>query len=110
MPRAEPPEPWTLTLYVSGAAPHSAAAIAAIRELCSGELAGRVDLGIVDVNEAPAAALADRVLAVPTLVKSAPPPLRKLVGDLSDLGILREGLGLAPHGPALSGTTEGGAP
>jgi circadian clock protein KaiB len=101
-PGREPgPEPgsgpvWRLRLYVNGASPRSAAAIDNIRAICDRELAGRVDLVIVDVRSNPALVLADQVYAAPTLVKELPEPLRHLVGDLSDLVRLREGLDLEP--------------
>lgn len=110
MPPAAEPVTWMLSLYVSGAGPHSAAAIATIRALCNDELAGRVHLQIVDVNEEPAHAVADHVLAVPTLIKREPPPLRRLVGDLSDTNRLREGLDLVPRTSGLVGRAEAGAP
>lgn len=90
------PPRWSLTLYVSGASPHSAAAVETVRRICSDELAGRCDLEVVDVRDAPRSVLADHVLAVPTLVKRLPLPLRRLVGDLGDVERLREGLDLGP--------------
>jgi circadian clock protein KaiB len=100
MPRNDPPPRWVLTLYVSGASPHSADAIDSIRRLCATELDGQVELQVVDVREQPALAVADHVLAVPTLVKRLPEPLRRLVGDLGDDGRLRLGLDLGPAPPA----------
>lgn len=97
---------WVLTLYVSGAAPHSAAAITALREVCATDLPGLADLRIVDVNEVPAQAVADEVVAVPTLVRSRPLPRRRLVGDLSDPSRLRQGLDLPVQGPTPAGQAE----
>ncbi|MGB8651485.1 MAG: circadian clock KaiB family protein [Mycobacteriales bacterium] len=91
----EPPR-WSLTLYVSGASPHSADAVDAVRRICEEELAGRVDLQVVDVRDEPAQVIQDQVLAVPTLVKRLPAPLRRLVGDLGDVERLRAGLDLGP--------------
>lgn len=80
-----PAEPsYDLTLFVSGASDLSARAIANARELCESHLAGRYHLSVVDVHEEPAIVLGSRVLAVPTLVRNRPLPVRKLVGDLSD--------------------------
>lgn len=87
---------WSLTLYVSGASPQSAAAVEAVRKICAEELPGRCDLDVVDVHDAPARVIADEVLAVPTLVKRLPTPLRRLVGDLGDVERLRSGLDLGP--------------
>lgn len=87
---------WSLTLYVSGASPQSAAAVEAVRRICGEALPGRCDLDVVDVHDAPARVVADEVLAVPTLVKRLPAPLRRLVGDLGDVERLRSGLDLGP--------------
>lgn len=96
MSSAPPPDRWALTLYVSGASPHSAAAVEAVRTICRQELDGRVDLQVVDVRDEPERVVRDQVLVVPTLVKRLPPPLRQLVGDLEDVERLRAGLDLAP--------------
>jgi circadian clock protein KaiB len=85
---------WHLTLYVSGASPNSASALETVRRLCDKELAGQVDLEVVDVTEQPALVVRDDIFAIPTLVKSLPPPLRALVGDLGDTARLRVGLDL----------------
>lgn len=87
---------WSLTLYVSGASPQSAAAVEAVRRICTEELDGEYELDVIDVHDAPAQVRADQVLAVPTLVKRLPAPLRRLVGDLADVERLRSGLDLAP--------------
>ena len=87
---------WSLTLYVSGASPRSAAAMETVRRLCDEELAGRVELEIVDLAEEPARVRDDQIMAVPTLVKHQPPPLRRLVGNLADVERLRAGLDLGP--------------
>jgi circadian clock protein KaiB len=76
--------PWyELTLFVSGASELSARAITDARRLCDEHLDGRVDLVVVDVHEHPTTALANRVHAVPTLIKSWPVPPRRIAGDLS---------------------------
>lgn len=97
MSMAGGPARWSLTLYVSGASPRSTAALETVRRICDEELAGRVDLRVVDVTEEPARLLADQVMAVPTLVKHEPPPLRRLVGDLADVGRVRAALDLGPR-------------
>jgi circadian clock protein KaiB len=73
-----------LTLFVSGASDLSARAIADVRQLCDVHLNGRYHLSVVDVHEGPATVVSAQVLAVPTLVKNRPLPVRKIVGDLSD--------------------------
>lgn len=90
------PARWSLTLYVNGASPRSATAIEAVRKVCAEELAGRSDLQIVDVRDAVELARSDQVLAIPTLVKRLPAPVRRLVGDLEDVERLRSGLDLEP--------------
>jgi circadian clock protein KaiB len=87
---------WSLVLYVSGASPRSAAALETVRRICDEELAGRVQLQVVDVAEEPALVLSDRILALPTLVKRLPEPQRQLVGDLADAARVRAGLDLGP--------------
>lgn len=96
---------WLLTLYVSGASPRSAEAIDTVRRICDEDLAGRVELQIVDVSEQPAPAIDDGIVAVPTLVKRRPLPMRRLVGNLADADRVRAGLGLEPDGqrPASAG-------
>lgn len=99
------PSRWSLTLYVSGASPSSAAAIDNVRRLCETELHGHVDLEIVDVRDRPALVLEDKVIGIPTLVKRWPAPLRRLVGDLSDVASLHMGLDLGP--PAVQAGDDG---
>jgi circadian clock protein KaiB len=93
---------WSLTLYVTGASPRSAQALETVRRLCDEELAGQVELEVVDVTDEPAAVARDRIVAVPTLIKRLPAPPRQLVGDLADVDRLRAGLDLAagPSAPA----------
>jgi circadian clock protein KaiB len=78
------PEPYTLTLFVSGASASSAHAIANVREICDAHLSGRHQLTIVDLNQEPGTPGHHRILATPTLVKDRPPPRRLVVGDMSD--------------------------
>ena len=72
-----------LELYVIGQSRNSQTAIANLRRLCEQQLLGRCDLQIVDVLEHPEAAEAANVVATPTLIRRAPPPVRRIVGDLS---------------------------
>ena len=90
-------EGWALTLYVNGASARSIEAIETVRRICDEELGGRVDLEIIDVQQQPALVLRDQIVAVPTLVKRLPGPLRRIIGgDLSDSARLRLGLDLGP--------------
>lgn len=90
-------EGWALTLYVNGASARSIEAIETVRCICDEELGGQVDLEIIDVQQQPALVLRDQIVAVPTLVKRLPGPLRRIIGgDLSDSARLRLGLDLGP--------------
>jgi circadian clock protein KaiB len=90
-------EGWALTLYVNGASARSIEAIETVRRICDEELGGQVDLEIIDVQQQPALVLRDQIVAVPTLVKRLPGPLRRIIGgDLSDSARLRLGLDLGP--------------
>ena len=94
---AETPEPrWALTLYVNGASPRSTEAILAVRRICDEDLAGRVDLTVVNAADHPAMVKKDNILALPTLVKHAPGTLRHLVGNLTDVARVRDALELSP--------------
>ncbi len=104
---------WALTLYVSGASPRSLEAIDAVRRLCDEDLAGRVDLEVVNAAEHPALVKRDNILALPTLVKHTPGPLRHLVGNLTDLARVRAALDLRPaqaDGAHVDGAQVDGAP
>jgi circadian clock protein KaiB len=85
-----------LTLYINGASPHSVRAIENARRLCEEEFGSLAELEIVDVRREPALVLRDHVVAVPTLVRHMPAASRRLVGDLSDIGQVRESLELGP--------------
>lgn len=75
---------YILTLYVAGISPKSLKAIETAKQLCEEYLKGRCELEIVDIYQQPGLANDAQVIAVPTLVKSLPPPLQKFIGDLSD--------------------------
>jgi circadian clock protein KaiB len=75
---------YILTLYVTGTSPRTQIAIANLNRICAEELDGRYELEIVDVLEHPQRAEDERILATPTLIKQLPPPLRRVIGDLSD--------------------------
>lgn len=77
-------EEWTLRLYVASMTPTAKTALANIERICKEHLEGRYSLEVVDLLEKPALAEGDQIFAVPTLVRRLPPPLRKLIGDLSD--------------------------
>jgi circadian clock protein KaiB len=89
-------ERFVLRLYVAGTTPKSAHAIANLKKICEEELHGRYDLEVIDMYQQPEAANGDQVLAVPTLIKQLPAPLRKMIGDLSDRDKVIVGLGIKP--------------
>lgn len=75
---------WMLRLYIAGATPKSARALANLRRICDRHLAGRYEITVVDLVQAPHLASADQIVAIPTLVRCRPEPVRKIIGDLSD--------------------------
>lgn len=94
--KAEAPT-YVLRLYIAGATQESARAIRNIRMLCEERLDGHYELEVVDVYQQPTLARDDQILAVPTLIKRLPLPLRKLIGDLSNKDRVLLGLDLKPR-------------
>ncbi len=93
-------ETWDLRLYVTGRSPKCLRAVANLRQVCEEHLAGRYRIEVVDLLEDPRLAADDQIFAVPTLVRRLPPPIRKIVGDLSDEDRVLVGLQLrASRGP-----------
>ena len=89
---------YLLKLYVTGKSPRAERAIANLRRLCKEELDGRYEIEIIDVLEHPQLAETDRILATPTLIKQLPPPLRRVIGDLSNRDKVLLGLNVQPRG------------
>ncbi|HYZ71490.1 MAG TPA: circadian clock KaiB family protein [Chthoniobacterales bacterium] len=85
---------YVLRLYVTGATDRSLRAVANLRWFCERYLKGRYDLRVIDIYQQPSLAQAQQIVAAPTLVKSEPLPLKRLVGDFSDQKRLRASLGL----------------
>jgi circadian clock protein KaiB len=83
-----------LRLYVAGTSPRSLRAIQNAKEICDEFLPGRHELQIVDILQQPTMAKDDQILAVPTLIKKLPTPLRRFIGDLSDRKVVLSGLNL----------------
>ena len=90
---------------MTGATPRTQLAVANLRRICEAELANECDLEIIDVLEHPQVAEDQRILATPTLVKHLPPPLRRVIGDLSDRDKVLFGLELLPSDPSRGGRT-----
>ena len=75
---------WNLRLYVAGTTPKSLAAISNLRSFCEEHLSGRYSIEVIDLLENPKLARGDQIIAIPTLVRKLPAPMRKIIGDLSD--------------------------
>jgi circadian clock protein KaiB len=88
---------WRLRLYVAGQTPKSIAALANLKRLCEGHLAGRYRIEVVDLLSRPNLARRDDIVVVPTLVRKLPPPIRKIIGDLSNVERVLVGLDVLPH-------------
>lgn len=98
-PAASEGETWELLLYVTGHTSACVRALANLQRACEQWLPGRYHIEVIDLLENPRLAAEDQILAVPTLVRMHPPPIRKIIGDLSDIGRLLFGMQLRP-GPA----------
>jgi circadian clock protein KaiB len=75
---------WQLRLYVAGRTSRSGAALANLQRMCETHLAGRYEIEVIDLLVNPKLAAGDQILAVPTLVRKFPEPIRKIIGDLSN--------------------------
>ena len=93
---ADSSETWELRLYVTGSSPKCLRAVENLRLVCEQYLRGRYHIEVVDLLENPRLAAYEQILAVPTLVRQLPLPIRKVVGDLSDTDRLLAGLQLPP--------------
>ncbi len=82
--RSTPSSQWDLRLYVADGTPRGLAAIGNLKRLCETHLKGRYRLEVIDLLEHPQLASGDQVTAIPTLVRRLPPPVRKIIGDLSN--------------------------
>lgn len=89
---------YDLRLYVAGQSPKSLRAIDNLRKVCEEHLEGRFRVELIDLLENPRLARGDEIIAVPTLVRKLPEPIRKIIGDLSDTDKVLVGLQLRPEG------------
>lgn len=89
-------EKYVLRLYVAGATAKSLTAIKVIREICENHLNGRYDLEVIDIYKQPKLARGEQIIAVPTLIKRLPLPLRKFIGDLTETEKVLLGLDIKP--------------
>jgi circadian clock protein KaiB len=83
-PKAIEAELWDLRLYVAGQTAKSVAAFANPKRVCEEHLAGKYRIEVIDLSVNPQLARGDQIVAIPTLVRKLPPPIRKIIGDLSD--------------------------
>ena len=78
------PETWQLRLYVAGQTPNSIRAFANLKKICEEHLKGKYEIEVVDLCKNPQLAAGDQILAIPTLVRKLPEPIKKIIGDLSN--------------------------
>ena len=90
-------ERWDLRLYTAGQSPKSLAALSNLKRICDEHLAGRYTIEVIDLMKNPRLAKDDEIVAIPTLVRKLPTPLRKVIGDLSNEERALVGLQLRPH-------------
>ncbi len=100
--RPESKQGWMLRLYIAGQTTKSITALANLKEICEKHLAGKYSIEIVDLLKNPEAASNDQILAIPTLVRKLPPPVKKIIGDLSDEEKVLRGLAVIPVFPDKS--------
>lgn len=88
---------YDLCLYVAGNTQRSSVALANLKRICSEHLGGQYTIKVIDLLKNPALARGDQILAIPTLVRRLPVPIRKIIGDLSDTERVLVGLDVKPH-------------
>ena len=88
---------YVLRLFVTGTTPRSARAISNLRRICDERLHGTYSLEVIDIYQSPQAAKEHQIVAVPTLIKVLPQPLRRIIGDLANLERVLAGLDLIPN-------------
>jgi len=87
--------------YVAGQTPKSVTAFANLQRICETHLAGQYYIEVIDLTKTPQLAAGDQILAVPTLVRRLPEPIKKIIGDLSNEERVLVGLDVQPVGPAI---------
>jgi circadian clock protein KaiB len=90
------PKTWELRLYVAGQTPKSLTAFANLKRICEEHLAGQYHIEIIDLLKSPQLAGDDQILAIPTVIRKLPAPLRRIIGDLSNTERALVGLDLRP--------------
>jgi circadian clock protein KaiB len=87
---------WTLRLYVAGQTPRSLTAFSNLKRLCEEHIAGRYQIEVVDLMKDPELAQRDQIMAIPTLVRKLPAPIKRVIGDLSNIERVMIGIDLEP--------------
>jgi circadian clock protein KaiB len=95
----EPPVRWEMRLYTAGQSPKSVAAYINLKRLCEAHLPGQYHIEVIDLLVNPKLSRDEQIIAVPTLMRVLPSPIRKIIGDLSDTERTLVGLQLRPHDP-----------
>ena len=90
-------ESWQLRLYVAGQTPKSMAAFANLKRICEEHLEGKYQIEVIDLMVNPQLAMGDQILALPTLVRKLPEPIKKIIGDLSNTERVLVGLDVRPR-------------
>jgi len=96
-PAPEQPKAWNLRLYVAGMTPRAMTALENLKTICEEHLAGDYSIEVIDLVKNPQLARGDQILAVPTLVRELPTPIKKIIGDLSNKERVLVGLDLRPR-------------
>jgi circadian clock protein KaiB len=96
-PAARPAATWDLRLYVAGKTARAVQAFANLTRICEEHLAGQYRIEVIDLLKSPQLAKGDQIVAVPTLVRKLPEPVRKIIGDLSNTEKVLVGLDLRPR-------------
>jgi circadian clock protein KaiB len=109
MDKFDGPPIYDFVLYVAGSGARSSKTIANLRKICERYLSGRHRLEVVDVRSYPDRAENANILITPTLIRQAPPPVRRVVGDLSDTKAVLYGLDLEPESPSPESPKKGEA-
>lgn len=89
---------WILRLYIAGMTPRSIKALENLKKICDEQVPGKYSIEVVDLLKSPQLAEGDQILAVPTLVRKLPEPVRRIIGDLSNKEKVLVGLNMVPQG------------
>jgi circadian clock protein KaiB len=87
---------WNLRLYVAGQTPKSIVALANLKRICDEHMDGQYEIEVIDLMESPQLARRDQIVAIPTLVRELPSPLKRIIGDLSNTERVLVGLDVTP--------------